>query len=80
MPFESDGFSATTEVLLRAVQQGYRVVELPMVLKSRAIGVSKMKVIDTIRMHLGLMSRALWWRIADRKAVVALSKHQSQAN
>ena len=80
VPFESDGFSATTEVLLRAVQQGYRVVELPMVLKSRAIGVSKMKVIDTIRMHLGLMSRALWWRIADRKAAVALSKHQSQAN
>jgi dolichol-phosphate mannosyltransferase len=77
--FSSNGFSATTEVLLRAAHRGYKVVELPMVLKSRVIGVSKMKVIDTIRMHLGLMSQALWWRVADRKAAVALGKHQRQA-
>jgi len=77
--FESNGFSATTEVLLRAAHQGYKVVELPMVLKSRAIGVSKMKVIDTIRMHVGLMSQALWWRVANRKAVEGLGKHQRQA-
>ena len=33
-----------------------------MVLKSRAIGTSKMKVMYTIRTHLRLMMRAFWWR------------------
>lgn len=64
--FTSDGFAATTEILLRAAQQGYRVAEIPMVLKTRAIGVSKMKVIYTIRTHLGLMAKSLWWRVFDR--------------
>jgi dolichol-phosphate mannosyltransferase len=68
VPFKSDGFSATTELLLRATQRGYRVAEIPMVLKSRLIGVSKMKVMYTIRMHIGLMTQALWWRLFDRKA------------
>jgi dolichol-phosphate mannosyltransferase len=78
--FKSDGFSATTELLLRAVHRGYKVVELPMVLKSRAIGVSKMKVMYTIRTHLGLITQALWWRIADRRPkTAALGKHQRQA-
>ena len=63
-PFEGDGFAAFTEMLLRAGLQGYKVAEIPMVLKSRAIGTSKMKVMYTIRTHLGLMARALWWRIS----------------
>lgn len=73
--FESDGFSATTELLLRAAHQGYKVAEVPMVLKSRAIGVSKMKVMDTIRTHLGLMTQALWWRLSNSKPTVVLAKH-----
>jgi dolichol-phosphate mannosyltransferase len=67
VPFKSDGFSATTELLLRAAQRGYRISEIPMVLKSRLIGVSKMKVAYTIRMHIGLMSQAFMWRLFDRK-------------
>ncbi len=78
--FESDGFSATTELLLRAAHQGFKVAEIPMVLKSRLIGVSKMKVAYTIRMHMGLMTKALWWRISERKpAHVAVGKQQQQA-
>jgi dolichol-phosphate mannosyltransferase len=78
--FESDGFSATTELLLRAANQGFKVAEVPMVLKSRLIGVSKMKVAYTIRMHMGLMSKSLWWRISDRKSTeVAVANHQQQA-
>lgn len=78
--FESDGFSATTELLLRATHQGFKVAEVPMVLKSRLIGVSKMKTAYTIRMHLGLMSKALLWRFADRKpAGVAAANQQQQA-
>lgn len=62
--FESDGFAGVTEVLLRASQQGYRIVEVPMVLRSRVTGVSKMKVLRSMRMHLQLMVRALTWRIS----------------
>ena len=50
--FEGDGFAAFTEMLLRAGLQGYKVAEIPMVLKSRAVGTSKMKVMYTIRTHL----------------------------
>jgi dolichol-phosphate mannosyltransferase len=65
--FEGDGFAAFTEMLLRAGLQGYKIVEIPMVLKSRAVGTSKMKVMYTIRTHLALMTRALWWRISNQK-------------
>ena len=79
--FGSDGFSATTELLLRAAHQGFKVAEVPMVLKSRLIGVSKMKVAYTIRMHLGLMSKALWWRIAERKPPgMGVGNRQHQTN
>jgi dolichol-phosphate mannosyltransferase len=63
VPFYSDGFAGVTEVLLRASQQGYRVVEVPMVLHSRVAGVSKMKVMRSITMHLRLMLQALTWRL-----------------
>ena len=76
--FDSDGFSATTEILLRAAHQGYTVAEVPMVLKSRAIGVSKMRVMYTIRTHLGLMAQALWWRLTTSKSSVVLAKNAAQ--
>ena len=62
--FESDGFAGVTEILLRASQQGYRIVEVPMVLRSRVTGVSKMKVARSMRMHLQLMARAFAWRFS----------------
>jgi dolichol-phosphate mannosyltransferase len=65
--FEHNGFAAFTEMLLRAAHQGYKIAEFPMVLKSRAVGGSKMKVMYTIRTHLSLMIAAVWWRISDRK-------------
>jgi dolichol-phosphate mannosyltransferase len=65
--FENDGFAGFTEMLLRAGLQGYTVAEMPMVLKSRGVGTSKMKVMYTIRTHLALMRRALWWRISNPK-------------
>ncbi len=60
--YESDGFAGITEILLRASHQGYRIVEVPMVLRSRVTGVSKMKVARSMQMHLQLMARALTWR------------------
>jgi dolichol-phosphate mannosyltransferase len=62
---ESEGFAGVTEILLQASRQGYRVAEVPMVLRSRVTGVSKMKVMRSIKMHLQLMWRALLWRISE---------------
>jgi dolichol-phosphate mannosyltransferase len=76
--FQGNGFAAFTEILLRAAHQGYKVAELPEVLKSRASGTSKMKVAYTIRTHMKLMLQALWWRISDRKpGPVALAGHSA---
>lgn len=60
--YESDGFAGVTEILLRASQQGYRIVEVPMVLRSRVTGMSKMKVMRSMYLHLQLVARALAWR------------------
>ena len=62
--FEADGFAGVTEILLRASYQGYRIIEVPMVLRSRATGVSKMRVARSMEMHLRLMARAFAWRFA----------------
>jgi dolichol-phosphate mannosyltransferase len=55
---QSDGFLAGTELLVKAMLSGARTVELPAVLYSRAHGVSKAKIMRTIRAHLGFQ-----WRI-----------------
>ena len=61
--FDSDGFVAVAEILLRAIQSGYRVTEVPTVLHVRSTGASKMKVSRTILTHLGLASRILASRL-----------------
>jgi dolichol-phosphate mannosyltransferase len=54
--FTSDGFVSAAEILLAAGRQGYRVTEVPMVLRARSIGRSKMKVLRTIVSHLRMLS------------------------
>jgi dolichol-phosphate mannosyltransferase len=53
VPFESNGFLAGTEILVNGMLMGYKVAEYPAVLHSRAAGVSKAKIMRTIRAHLG---------------------------
>ncbi|HEY6349389.1 MAG TPA: glycosyltransferase [Candidatus Angelobacter sp.] len=55
--FASDGFVSAAEILLAAGRQGYRVIEVPMILRARSIGRSKMKVLRTIVSHLRTLSR-----------------------
>jgi len=50
--FTSDGFVSAAEILLAAGRQGYTVAEVPMVLRARSIGHSKMKVLRTILSHM----------------------------
>lgn len=53
VPFESNGFLAGTEILVNGMLMGFKVAEYPAVLHSRAAGVSKAKIMRTIRAHLG---------------------------
>lgn len=55
--FEENGFVSAAEVLIRAAEKGFKIVEVPMTLHARKIGQSKMKVARTIRQHLTLMAR-----------------------
>lgn len=61
--FEEDGFVSASEILIRAAEAGYRIVEIPMTLHSRKIGHSKMKILRTIRGHIRLIVTTLGRRI-----------------
>jgi dolichol-phosphate mannosyltransferase len=54
--FQEDGFVSASEILIRAAEAGYRIVEVPMTLHSRKIGYTKMKIVRTIRGHLRLIA------------------------
>ena len=54
--FEEDGFVFSAETLIRAAEQGYRIVEVPLTLHARQIGQTKMKILRTIRGHLRLIA------------------------
>ena len=53
-----DGFLGVTEQLLRALDGGAQVSEVPAELRARRAGRSKMRVIRATRPHLGLMLAA----------------------
>lgn len=61
--FEENGFVFAAETLIRAAEQGYRIVEVPMTLRSRVIGHTKMRVLRTIRGHLRLIARTAVRRV-----------------
>jgi dolichol-phosphate mannosyltransferase len=59
---ERDDFTAVADMMLRALVQGYRVVEVPAVLGVRVHGVSKMRVLRVIRAQLRLLLRLIFRR------------------
>lgn len=63
MSFESDGFLAGTELLVKGMLLGYRVAEYPTVLHSRVSGMSKAKLARTILAHLNFQARVLLHRL-----------------
>lgn len=63
VPFASDGFLAGTELMVNAMQRGYRVAEYPTTLHSRVQGVSKARLVRTIRAHLRFQARLLAGRM-----------------
>jgi dolichol-phosphate mannosyltransferase len=60
VPFDADGFVCAAEILIRAAKQGYRIVEVPMTLRGRTTGTTKMKVLRTIRSHVRMMVSTLF--------------------
>jgi dolichol-phosphate mannosyltransferase len=63
VPFKSDGFLAGTEILVNGMLMGYKAAEYPTVLHSRVHGVSKAKIMRTIRAHLGFQWQVLLHRL-----------------
>lgn len=56
---ESNGFLCVSEILIKAILAGRIVKEIPMVLKRRKHGSSKMKIISVIRDHLKLIAKII---------------------
>lgn len=58
----SQGFLGVTEVLLAAIQRGYKIAEVPATLSRRRRGQSKMRVISVGVGHLGAFAKLLLGR------------------
>jgi len=80
--FKSDGFVSASEILIGAGRRGYTVVEVPMVLRARAVGRSKMKVARTMMSHFkmlfGFFLPAPAPAPASKRPVTALSKRKTE--
>ncbi|MEW6401105.1 MAG: glycosyltransferase family 2 protein [Chloroflexota bacterium] len=61
--FAADDFLGGTELMVKAMLKGYRVDEYPAALHRRMFGVSKAKLIRTIRSHLNFQTRLLLHRL-----------------
>jgi dolichol-phosphate mannosyltransferase len=67
VPFASTGFLAGTELLVNAIDAGYRAAEFPTVLHSRVHGQSKAKIARTVRAHLEFQLSLLTRRLTGAK-------------
>lgn len=63
IPFESNGFLAGTELMVKAMLAGYRVVEFPTILHRRTYGISKAKLFRTTIAHLKFQGWVLRHRL-----------------
>lgn len=73
--FESEGFLAGTELLVKAMLKGYRVAEYPTVLHVRTVGRSKARLVRTTLAHLSFQWRVLLHRVGLRRLVEAAHAH-----
>ena len=67
--FESDGFLAGTELLVKARLSGFCIAEYPTILQARTVGVSKARLKRTILAHLVFMGRVGLHRMSIRALV-----------
>src|SRR5258706_1336318 len=62
-PFAANDFLGQTELMVKAMLKGYHVDEFPPVLHRRVFGVSKARLIQTIKSHLIFQTRLLLHRL-----------------
>jgi dolichol-phosphate mannosyltransferase len=73
--FQSSGFLAGTEILVKALLVGFRAAEYPALLHVRAAGVSKAKLARTTLAHLRFQIRILLHRLGLRPLVARRLAH-----
>jgi hypothetical protein len=73
---ERDGFLGIAELLGKLALSGAEIVEYPATLEVRVLGHSKMKILQTIVGHLGLITSLAWQRVAQRARVVPATPAQ----
>ena len=78
--FEGSGFVCAPEILIAAARRGYTITEVPMVLRGRAIGRSKMKITRTIGTHLSMLFGFLLPSSQPGAASVAVMARKELAN
>ena len=64
--FAADDFLGGTELMVKAMLKGYQVDEFPAALHQRMFGVSKAKLLKTIKSHLEFQTRLLFHRLRIR--------------
>jgi dolichol-phosphate mannosyltransferase len=67
VPFQSNGFVSAAEILVRAAEKGYRIIEVPMVLRGRKGSPSNMKIARTVAQHLMMIGTILLQRLGMRQ-------------
>jgi len=60
--FTAGDFLVNTEIMVEAIRKNMKVIEIPMLLKGRAHGASKMKIFKTIKSHLRYIFSILFKR------------------
>jgi dolichol-phosphate mannosyltransferase len=63
IPFAANDFLGQTELMVKAMLKGYLVAEFPAALHRRVFGVSKARLIQTIKSHLNFQTRLLLHRL-----------------
>jgi dolichol-phosphate mannosyltransferase len=63
IPFAADDFLGQTELMVKAMLKGYKVDEFPAALHRRMFGVSKARLVKTIKSHLGFQARLVLHRL-----------------
>ena len=61
--FESNGFPAVTEILVKGLLAGFKIEEIPIPLGTRRHGESKMNFQQAIYGHLELLSKCVRWKM-----------------
>jgi len=65
--FKSNNFLSVTELMVKALLQGYNVKEIPVGLNKRQYGSSKIKLFGVIRDHFGLILRVILYKICRKE-------------